>query len=189
MTKIKFIVRCVNLRERMPFVDYLRKNLPDATYLYHNGESGNENAMENFLKAMEVSSDIPCLHLEDDIILTGDFENKVLTEIRNRKNNVIQFFSMRSADVTVGSRWDNKFSMNQCFYLPPGYSKMILEYYRMWDKKEVHRSGYDILINDFLKSRHEKHWICVPSLVQHRVAKSIINPKRSSKRQSLSFSP
>ena len=77
--------------------------------------------------------------------------------------------------------------MNQCFYLPELYSKSIYEYYTTWDKKEEHPTGYDILIADFLKSRKEKYWIHVPSLVQHRKVKSIINSRRGNNRQSKTF--
>jgi hypothetical protein len=94
---------------------------------------------------------------------------------------------MREADISIGSRYDNNFCMNQCFYLPPGYSSKLYEFYNNWKDKEVHPTGYDYMLNDFLKERKEKYWISIPSLVDHREMKSLISSRRSSKRQSKTF--
>jgi hypothetical protein len=180
---MRIIVRAV--QSRLNYVDYLRKNLPEAEILFHT----TGNAMDTFLKAMIMVGDGPCVHMEDDVIITRDLFKKLELIISERPSEVIQFFSMRGDDIKIGSRYDSgrKFMMNQCFYLPPGYSKMIHDYYPTWPQKEIHKTGYDILIADFLKERKEKYYIHVPSLVQHRVCKSVINPKRPVCRQSKTF--
>ncbi len=43
------------------------------------------------------------------------------------------------------------------------------------------------MVADFLKERHMRYYIHVPSLVEHRIGKSLIDPRRSSRRQSLTF--
>jgi hypothetical protein len=63
------------------------------------------------------------------------------------------------------------------------------QFYDDWavDNLEDHPNGTDQMVCDFLKSRREKYWLHVPSLVDHRIAVSMIDPRRSSKRQSLTF--
>lgn len=48
-------------------------------------------------------------------------------------------------------------------------------------------SGLDLMVADWLKGRREKYWIHVPSLVQHRTLPSLIDSRRSTKRQSQTF--
>jgi len=178
---VKIIIRAVP--ERTEFIKYLRTNLPNAEWCFDK----TRNAMDTFLDAMRMAGDDPCVHMEEDIILTQNFMTKLIGAVHERPNEVIQFFSMRKDDLTKGSRYDNNYLMNQCFYLPAGYSTAIHDYYQFWEDKEKHPTGTDSMICDYLKAGKEKYWIHVPSLVDHRVAKSMIDPRRSSKRQSLTF--
>lgn len=131
----------------------------------------------------------PCIHMEEDIFITQNFEAKASLAISQRPWSLIQFFSMRKKDLTQGSRWDNSFLMNQCFYAPPTYSRQMRSFYESWAKVKLvdHPNGTDQMVCDFLKAKKEKYWIHCPSLVDHRVAKSVIDPRRSSKRQSFTF--
>ena len=187
---VRMIIRGVP--DRTEYINYLKRVLPQAEWCidkrYNDGSISNlVKHMLNFIDALILAGDEPCLHLEEDIILTDDFINKINLVIGQRPNELIQFFSMRKADIKIGSRYDNNYMMNQCFYLPAGYSKLIANYYNIWDKKNKFPSGSDIMINDWLKTRKEKYWISVPSLVEHRVTKSMIDKRRSSKRQSKTF--
>ena len=147
------------------------------------------NAMHTFAASLEMAGDAPCVNMEDDIILCSDFVERVNSEIEKRPNDVIQFFSMRKDDLTVGSRWINgsQFMMNQCFYLPAGMSRELRSYMDVWPRYAEHPTGYDILMADFFKERKIKYWNVCPNLVDHKVEKSRINPRRSSKRQSFTF--
>ena len=148
-----------------------------------------KSAIDTFLRSLMMAGNEPCIHMEEDVILTKDFYNKIHNAISERPKSFIQFFSMRKKDLTEGSRWDGNFLMNQCFYAPDGYSKLMLDYFPKWADKKIkdHPNGTDQMVCDFLKSRKEKYWIHCPSLVDHRIAKSTIDPRRSSKRQSLTF--
>ena len=178
---MRIIIRAV--KERTEFIDYLSKRLPNAEWCFDE----TQNAMDTFLKAMLMAGDEPVVHMEEDIILTRDFERKLNEVIAQRPQDLIQFFSMRQKDLTEGSRYDRSYMMNQCFYTPQHYSRRIYEFYRTWDGKLIHPTGSDNMIADWLKSRREAYWIHVPSLVEHRIAKSMIDPRRSSKRQSKTF--
>lgn len=178
---MRFIIRGV--RERAPFFSYLNERLPEAEWCWDK----THNAMDTFLSAMRMAGQDPAVHMEDDVILCRSFREKIAEEIAKRPGKVIQFFSMRKADLEIGSRYDRSFMMNQCFYLPAGYSEEIWGYYPSWPRKVEHPTGYDILIQDWLNGRREKYWIVVPNLVDHRICQSLINPRRSSRRQSLTF--
>jgi len=173
------IIRAV--KERSQFVGYLKRRLPHAEFCFDE----NQNAMDTFYKSLRMAGNDPVIHMEDDIILTKNFVEKIESAISKRPDWVSQFFSMRKKDIEIGSRYDNNFIMGQCFYLPAGYSKKILGY--TWEKLKEHPTGLDMMIGDFLKDIKKKYWIHVPSLVEHRICKSLINSRRSSKRQSKTF--
>jgi hypothetical protein len=181
---MKIIIRTCPGREM--YRDALLSVLPDATIV----ADKTTNAMDTFLSAMEAAGPDAALHLEDDILLASNFRPRVEGVIGGRPGDVIQFFSRRSADVTVGSRWEpgRTFLMNQCFYLPAGYSADLREFARLWERYSQHPTGYDILMQDWLRARRERYWLHVPSLVQHRDCVSAINPRRSRSRQSATFS-
>jgi len=169
--------------ECIEYQAYLSRHIPDAEWIVDTDRRG---SMATFLDAMRLAADDPTLVLEDDILLTEGFLQKAHDAASWHPTSVIQFFSMRQADLTEGSRWDRKFSMNQCTFFPAGYGPEIAAYHDRWPARDV-RTGYDTMINDWLASRREPYWLHVPSLVEHRVCKSRIDPRRSSKRQSKTF--
>jgi hypothetical protein len=171
--------------ERDEYIAYLQKHLPEGEFVFDT----TRNAMDTFLTAMKRAGTRPCVHMEEDIYITKNFIKKLESAINERPNEVIQFFSMRKADIEVGSRYDygRSFIANLCVYLPAGYSKAIYNYYPEWPRKEEHPTGSDLMIADWLKERKEKYYIHVPNLVQHRKCKSLVNSRRSWFRQSLTF--
>jgi len=181
MTRI--IVRA--MPERAADVAYLRERLPDAEFCFDR----TQNAKDTFLAALAMAGAEPCVHMEEDVILTRDFRAKLAAALAAHPDVLIQFFSMRKADLTVGSRWEpgRTFMMNQCFYLPAGYSAALLAYAATWPGWATDPTGYDLLLAAWLQEHKLRYWLHVPSLVQHRVERSLINPRRSSRRQSLTF--
>ena len=164
---------------------YLSKELPNAEWCIDK----TQNAMDTFTAALQMAGNDACIHMEEDVVLTYGFMPKILEVINSKRDCVVQFFSMRGADLTIGSRFDSNFMMGQCFYMPPTYSKQLLDYKTVWQRIKEHPTGLDTMLADFLKERREKHWIQVPNLVDHKVGKSLIDARRSSKRQSLTFQP
>lgn len=180
MTRI--IIRAVP--ERAGCVAYLRRHLPDAEWCFDK----THNAMDTFLAALDMAADGPAVHMEEDVILTTGFLEKLEAAVAERPAALIQFFSRRVKDRTAGSRWERKrFTNNQCFYLPAGYSRLIRDYASTWPRHDTCPDGYDILMDDWLHLRREPHWIHVPSLVDHREGRSMISRIRSTKRRSLTF--
>lgn len=151
-------------------------------------EDDNHDAFGNFINAMKYS-DKPCVHLEDDVILTTNFHEKILNAIKEYKENVIQFFSMRKDDLTKGTRFvaGSTFSMNQCFYLPKGMGLKIAEYYKTSKRKFEKGAPYDLMMADYFKENKIRYLIWIPNLVDHVECVSRIDKRRSRKRQSLTF--
>lgn len=182
---MKIIIRAVRSREHM--VDEMLKEIPNAIVYY---DDVYKNAMSSFLHVLEINGSEPVVILEDDVELTSNFLDKLNNAIKGHEHELVQFFSMRKADIDVGSRYDRNYLMGQCTYFPRGYTKLIREYYELWKNTPngiKHSTGTDTMINDFLRYKKEKYWIHVPSLVQHLEVKSVIDSRRSSKRQSKTF--
>jgi hypothetical protein len=162
---------------------YLQRHLPDLEWC----RDRHRDAWETFVRALEMAGRDACVHMEDDVILTQGFRDKVEAEIAARPDRVLQFFSMRGDDKKVGSRFDRTFIANLCTYYPPDYSRKLAGYAPVWPDRDLHPTGTDLMVRDWLRARKELYWIVVPNLVDHRVGQSLINPRRSSRRQSLTF--
>lgn len=147
------------------------------------------DAMDTWLRMMHTAGDGPGIFLEDDIDLAPAWRTLVEEEIEDHRDEVIQFFSMRKADLETGSRREpgRTFSMNQCYYLPKGYAAAIAEFAPTWLAENPGSNAYDWLMGAWLKEQGLQYWVRVPSLVQHKQWKSAIHPTRSSKRQSPTF--
>ena len=193
MEDIKYIVMTCEGREK--YIEYLKPLIPNMIISYDNFiDSGKfkNTSFRNAQNAWKLAGDNPTVQLEDDIILTNDFINKITKAIKERPNDVIQFFSMRKKDLIEGSRYElgSNFLMHQCYYLPKGMAKKIYDYsYDFEDEceQDEHISPNDLVTRYYFKKHKIKYWLHVPSLVDHRIAKSAIDPRRSSKRQSLTF--
>ena len=147
-------------------------------------------AMKNFLKSLELAGEDAVVNLEDDIILTSNFQSKLESVVDKMPDSVIQFFSMRKADLTVGSRWDRgkNYLMAQCTYFPRKISKGILAFSRNYANINHKSEPLDSMVGDYLHRTKQKYFIHVPSLVDHRVGVSIIDSRRAStNRQSFTF--
>ena len=101
---MRFLVKAVP-GERVECIKYLKRVLPQIEIVWDK----TFNHMDTFLSALDRAGDDAVVHMEDDIILTKNFERKILRAIKKHPDNLIQFFSMREADLTVGSRWDISF--------------------------------------------------------------------------------
>jgi len=182
---MKIIIRAV--RSRKHIVDEMLKEIPNAIVYY---DDFYKDTMKSFLHVLEMNGSDPVVILEDDVELTSNFLEKLKSALIGHEHELVQFFSMRKADIDVGSRYDRNYLMGQCTYFPQGYTKMIRDYYELWKNTPngiKYYTGTDTMINDFLRYIDKKYWIYVPSLVQHLEVKSVIDSRRSSKRQSKTF--
>jgi hypothetical protein len=180
---MKYIIRACEEREL--WVKEMISKIPSAEVVWDN----NRNAMDTFLRALDVVGDDDAVHLEDDAILCAEFTEKSARSIANASGSPVQFFSMRSADQTAGGRWEpgSRFSATVAFYLPPGSSRAVLEYASSWPRLEEHPTGFDLMVADWMKTHRLRYWIEVPNLADHRFGRSLINPSRSRYRRSLTF--
>lgn len=178
---MRVILRSIGVTE---YVEYLTPRLPDAEW--SGSKELRRTGMGNFFHALRLAGGDAALHMEDDIILTRNFMEKVNAVIDSvGSDKVIQFFSLKKTE----SGWDTGFSMNQCFYLPAGnMGQELLQFAPGWltANPKDQNGGYDLLMGAYFKANKIRHWVSCPSLVQHRSDPSNLSP-RSRFRQSASF--
>lgn len=183
MEKLEFIMMTTAWGGRD--ISHIKKAIPDLMISL----DVNHDAMGNFLNSMRMTAN-PCVHIEDDIELCDNFLEKVTSAVKRYPNDIINFFSMRKEDYSIGKPHympGSRFMMNQCFYIPAGLGIQIALYYEEWERKTEHPTGYDILMADFMKKNKMRYLQWFPHLVNHQECKSLINPRRSSKRTDKNF--
>lgn len=148
------------------------------------------DAMDTWVRMLAAAGRYPAVFLEDDIDLAPNWRVLLEATIMAHSDDVIQFFSMRKADLTIGSRYESGggFSMNQCYYLPAGAAAELVEYTPGWLATHPESpNAYDWVMRGWMKSKKMRYWVRVPSLVQHKPFRSVIDGRRSSARKSLTF--
>ena len=149
-----------------------------------------QDSMDTWMRMLAEAGDSAAIFLEDDIELTADWRTKIEAAIAERPDDVIQFFSIRKKDLEQGSRYEvgRNFSMNQCYYLPQGAAADLLAYAPSWLAEHPESpNAYDWVMRGWMQRDRRKYWMHVPSLVQHRKWRSVIDPRRSSGRASQTF--
>lgn len=180
---MRYLVRCVPEREEN--CKAMQAAIPHLEII----RDRKRHAMVTFYDALAAAGEDAVVHMEDDAVLTSNFCTKIEAEISKRPHEVINFFSRVKDDLTKGARYraGSSFNYNVCFYLPAGMSRDLLLYGPAWKRHKEHPTGYDLMMQDFFVKYGVDYWQVVPSLVQHAEGRSIINPKRSSQRQSKTF--
>lgn len=177
-----YVIRAV--REREEFVNEILKQIPEAI-VYWDDEF--HDAMKSYLYVCEhIVKGKPAVLLEDDIILTSNFKAKAESVIQKYPDTLINFFSLSKKHLLPHWKKGREYCMNQCEYFPEGFSLKVAESYKTWPLKEKEPNAYDFLVG-YAWGSNNPYLVWCPSLVQHREVKSIINPRRSSKRQSVTF--
>lgn len=173
-----YVIRAV--RERKEFVDEILKQIPDAI-VYWDDEF--HDAMKSYLYVCEhIIKGQPAVLLEDDLILTSDFKTKCEDVIAKYPKMLIKFFDLSKVNVAPHFKSGRQYCSSLCEYFPEGFSLKVVKAYDTWPLKEKEPNAYDYLVG-YAWGYSNKFLTWCPSLVQHRVAKSVINPRRSSKRQ------
>jgi len=186
-----FIVQTCKGRES--YINYLNLNINNLIVNYDDFISDNDiitSVWKNYLRGWKLVGNNATVQMDDDIVLCKDFYNKILNEISKRPNDIIQFFSMRKNDIIIGSRYEagSKFLMQQCYYLPKGLANELYIFAKEYEKT-MNEKGCptDIVMAQFFKQNKLKYWIVIPNLVNHRIGISMIDKRRSSTRQSLTY--
>ena len=176
-----YVVRAVHEREE--FVRKIKDQIPEAIVYYDE----NHDSMKAYLYVCEnLINGSPAVMLEDDIILTSNFRGKIESVIKQYPDTLINFFSLSKKFTEPHWKKGREYCMSQCEYFPLGFSKKVVSAYEKWPLKEKEPNAYDYLVG-YAWGYNNPYLVWCPSLVQHRQVKSIINPKRSSKRQSVTF--
>ena len=148
------------------------------------------NAMETFMKSVEMSQDDDCLNLEDDIILCDNFLERVNKVIARHPDKAITFFTLKNRPMGENIEKGGNFCMAQCVYMPKWLNVALKKYVDIWlmsKRGKENPTGNDYMVADLLASLKKSYILYQPSLVQHMDMKSRIDPRRSTKRQSKTF--
>jgi hypothetical protein len=190
---MKYIVMTCKGREHL--AKRITDQLPEVIVNYDDfTDSGKftSTAWFNYQRGWKLAGDEPCVQMDDDIILTSDFKNKIEKVIAQHPDEIIQFFSMRKKDVEVGTRIEplSNFMMQQCYYLPKGVAHQIWEFsHKFYEYTEEKSCPSDHVISDWGRENKIKYMIYCPNLVDHLDERSAIDKRRSTKRQSKTFQP
>ena len=176
-----YVVRAVE--ERRPFVEEILKQIPEAVIYYDEFR----NPMQSYLHVCEnIIAGQPAVLFEDDIILTSNFKEKCEAVIRQYPDMLINFFSLSKKYLKPHLKKGREHCMGQCEYYPKGFSLEVVKAYSTWKDKEKEPNATDFLTG-YAWGNNRDYIVWCPSLVQHRQVKSVIDPRRSSKRQSVTF--
>lgn len=186
--RLKWQVTAVE--ERRPNVNYLLRHIAALEVVWDQ----RRDFMDTYLRACALAGHDPVVRLEDDVILTRNFQDKALECISEAPGCVHQLFSMRKLDVTIGTRVapTSGFLMNQAVYLPAGLSAWLVRFAQTRKWLDVADRIPGIASDTFLRAGMKaagirEYWLHCPSLVEHMDCRSVQNPKRSTKRQSKTF--
>ena len=91
---MRYIARFVD--SRFDNLDVYKKEIPNIEVYVDR----NKNPIGAFIEALKMAGDDACIQMEDDCILTSNFDRKINEEVSKHPDSVIQFFSMRSKDLT-----------------------------------------------------------------------------------------
>lgn len=171
--------------ERVRNVKRMREQVPRAEVVWDEKHS----IIDTFTRALGSVGDDPAVFLQDDVYLHPRWDEKVAEVLAEHAHDVCQFFSIRKADLALGSRYvpGRQYLMNQCFYLPSGAAADLRAFALSWWEANPEHTGDDTCMALWLAASGRRYWHHVPSLVQHHEWKSAIDPRRSSKRQSPTF--
>lgn len=176
-----YVIRAV--RERKPFVDEILKQIPEAVVYWDD----KRDTMKSYLYVCKnIIGDKPAVLLEDDVILTSSFKEKAEKVISHYPDTLINFFSLSKVKTLPHWKKGREHCMAQCEYYPKGFGTKVWESYEHWPAKESDPTATDLLTG-YAWGNNNPYLIWCPNLVQHRQVKSVIDPRRSSKRQSVTF--
>lgn len=165
------------------FADTL-KHAPAQTEVVMDVGGGN---LPTFLEVLRRAGPDGFLFLEDDLIFTSRFEDKAAEVIAQFGTSVVSFFSFRRKLAKGGAFAGKEFWSNLCVWYPPGMAGALLRWYAA-----AHAEGYrtqhgDQMVRDYLAEVGVRFWQHSPSLVQHKIGKSVSMKGQRHLRQSPVF--
>ncbi len=187
MKPLSYFLRTVP-GERQEIVTYIKDRIPSVQL----AKDGWGSAFINMMMSYHIQSmaGVDAVHLEDDIVLTQDFEEKVAEAVEGKRGQIVQLFSIKhKRDQALGSRWESSstFSMNQCYCVPGVMAEALVAFHSGWQKRSSTGGGCDLVLREFMKAYRIRYFLHVPSLVQHLDLPILISPSPMRGRCSRTF--
>lgn len=154
------------------------------------------NAFTTWMSVLKEAGQDPVVILEDDAILCNGWHELMGSLIERLPNRFIIFHSRSTPYARRGPDYilRDGLRMNGTpgYYLPTGYASEILTYAESWREERLKANpdrllDYDACMGMWLRARHEEFVVSTPSLVDHAVGVSAIDPRRSVDRSALDF--
>lgn len=142
------------------------------------------SALSTWRAMLRMAGDDPVICLQDDVRLCDDWRDKVEAVIAAHPDVLIQFFAQKLK--VAGLRSSGYFIMAQCYYLPAGGARDLLDFARNFAPGRV---AQDEIILFWLRATRQQFWLEAPSLVQHEPWTSVIDPTRSTGRRARFVDP
>lgn len=178
---MRFIVQKVPQRN----VDHLLAAIPGLIVV----EDRQRDPIACYIRCLEKAQGDAFVKLEDDVDLCSKFIDRINAAVsKHAGKKIMSFFSLRRISQTT--RYPGSaFSMFQCVYFPAGIAAEQIAYLTRgdWPKRNENPTSMDYLVKAFLRETKRDFLIWIPNLVQHRIGKSAIDPRRSQHRQSINF--
>lgn len=179
---MRYIIRGVP--EREDFHRYLRERLPDAEWCIEQAESrGPAEFTATLGRAIRMQGKSGAVHLDDDVILTRDFEAKVVAAVGPYWTSIVSLYSTRKTDGV--SKWcpASDFLHGPALYIPGSIAPTLADRFDQVVEAGVggsggqlngHRVDQGYVIAVVLRERGQRFRVHAPSLVQHRATGSTL---------------
>ena len=117
-----------------------------------------------FCEALKVGEEVDAgvVHMESAVRLSDNFYEFVQWTINSHEGCIVQFFSMREADLQEGSRMDTKFVMTTCFYVPKAMAYSLRKFV---EEGKGEFSHYDEAVDKWLILQGIRYYIACPNPV------------------------
>lgn len=181
---MKYVLMTTHPSWRMGFIRRLRSAIPDLI------EINGGLATDTYIKSLRELGMEAGMILEDDCIIPDRFMERVDAEIAKRPDDIINFFSRRSDDLTIGERYINggSYSYNVCTYFPKHICTSIADFIEAkYLVGSLDSSDTDIGFQQWMKLNKRRYWQVVPNTVDHAKGPSSIDTSRQWDRSSKTF--
>lgn len=167
----KSTVLCI--RKRLAWAKEIQDRLGSKLYLDLSG-----NPLEAFCGAIMSHGGQGHFHMEDDVMLSKNFEKNIIPVIKEHSDHVIRFFPGMKKNSPGQPVWRNgsDFLWHQCIWFPDwfneGFNKWLLfNQKEKWTESEYRHyiTRHDDATKRYLKESKVKFLDWYPVLVQHRL--------------------
>jgi len=164
---------CTAVPQREPYVDYLRRHIPDLRTIYDRGAG----PWTSWMHAWTTEPDEARVILQDDLCLRVGAAHTIERTISEHPESVIQFFDRyieQPPEPGISVQRPKTWGGHLCYYLPPGLGKHIGAAAVRWRMDRAWRGFDDDVVRRYLQIHKLTYLAVSPSVVQHQPGPSVL---------------